>query len=282
MLAFLILLTAVFSSSANAYFEFDLEKKSIQTLTRHSDEITTTASHILALSDNDEFHCSFFASKKIPAGELDHFVFADYIPVTEIVTQLNARMVATEFSVEDLLYANLRIVGFLNEYEVLRKNAGSVLKGLEVPLLQWKDIYKTPVNGRGRSISGRLEQVVDQANLVAQADLPVFRTSGANGTRPQEKFRSAGFKRRHFSKFSSMNEYHRKPFHQPRNSIRADGNENKEYKDKQTIEFGIDRSDEKPWPIQVLIFIFSNKFIAISFFAMIYIAFWTISVLRKK
>ena len=82
------ILNLVFCMPVQAYFEFEIEKTSVQQLLRRSDDMPGTASHMLVLSDNDEFHCNFFASKHIPSDELQHFIFADYIPLTEVVTRL--------------------------------------------------------------------------------------------------------------------------------------------------------------------------------------------------
>jgi len=136
ILALQVVLIFAFCMPVRAYFEFESQKTSIQQLLRRSDDMPGTTSHLLVLSDNDEFHCNFFASKNIPPDELQHLVFADYIPLTEVVTRFKDRVVATDFSVEDMLYANLRLVRLLKEYEGLRKSAGSALKGLEVPFLQ--------------------------------------------------------------------------------------------------------------------------------------------------
>ena len=282
-----VLLAMGWHSPAVAYFEFESDKRSVHTVIKRSDTFTGTTSHVLVLSDNDEFHGNFFFdSQEIQAADWRHFIFADYLPLTDVATQLKNRMNTDDFKIEGLLYANLKLAGLLNEYEEMRKRAESTLKGLDVPYLQWKEAYRKPLETGNTDISGQMQWLVDQSNLAVRPNLPVLRFNNPAASSTRENFKNPNLRIRRFINLPPLNQHGHQSFRNHASSTlqndRTGENENTVREEKRKVQFGSDQEGQKPWPIQLLTFIFSNKIIAILFFVMLNIIFWLLSALRNK
>lgn len=274
-------------TTVQAYFEFELDRPPIQMLVSRSEAIPATASHVLALSDNSEFHHSFYLSSNVTPTASTHFSAADYLPLTEIATSINQHSISVDFGVEDILYANLRLVELINEYKTLQENAKTALEGLNIPYLQRKEMLavKPPDLGIG-NISKMMERVVDQSNMTASTSLPIIQRHGASAGNLKANFSNPSFNKRIAqplpvyhpspSKSQSTNRYHRRTSgYKPGSEVKSQNRDRREYS-------SVDSFTEYPWVIEVIIYLYNNKFLTALLFAFIYFTFWMISNLRKK
>jgi hypothetical protein len=166
---------ATITASGWAYFCVALENKPIKAIIPRTDVMPTLSSHLLVLSDNDEFHSHFNSSVDASLQELRRYVFAGYLPITEIVTRQSDRYMSSDFSIENLLYANLKIERLMNEYERLKDRSASVLEGLDVPYIYESREFESMLGQKDVGITHQIDRVSDQSNLIAGPAQFVFR-----------------------------------------------------------------------------------------------------------
>lgn len=159
------------SSSCLAYFNSEPVKRSIKTITSHTSTLPSSASYYFVWSDNYEFHNNFSSSIIVDRPQaLRKFIFAFYVPILETLTQQQEQYVPSEFSFENLLYANLKFAQLADEYNSNKERSKSVLEGLDVPYIQWTPSFES---GHDTSINN-MDRIYNHQRIV-------------NGPKPADK-----------------------------------------------------------------------------------------------
>jgi hypothetical protein len=148
------------SSSCLAYFDAEPVKQSIKTITSPLSTLPPSASYYFVWSDNYELH-NHFASSIIDDSPqaLRKFIFAFYVPIIETLTQQQEHYVPSEFSFENLLYANLKYAQLTNEYNGYKERSVSVLEGLDVPYTKWTPSLESGLVNKDYTSTNKIDRV---------------------------------------------------------------------------------------------------------------------------
>lgn len=152
-----VFLALTISSSCLAYFNAEPVTRSIKTITSHTSTLPSWASYYFVWSDNYELHNHFSSSIVVDSPEaLNNFIFAFYVPILEILTQQQEQYVPSEFSFENLLYANLKLAQLADEYNSNQERSRSALEGLDVPYIKWAPTFESGVGNKDYTSTNKL------------------------------------------------------------------------------------------------------------------------------
>jgi hypothetical protein len=174
-IAFMLL----FHTFSFAFFSTESTEQPLKKVITNTDARQLTFSHYLIWTDNDKSHLQINSANSDLANASDHYISAFYMPIIEIVTQQRETYVPTEFSVENLLYANLKLKSLLNEYNLLKERSESILKGLDVPYISQSSGFKPNSKKEEFPISYKINEVADHINILAG---PILKGHGATDT----------------------------------------------------------------------------------------------------
>lgn len=166
LLICLIILTA-FSSACPAYFSAKIVKKSTNTVIAHNNSTHASFSHRLVWFDNDKIHMHFSPNS-------DNYLYAFSMPIIELVAQQREMLIPSEFSIDNLLYANIELERLINEYNGLKDKSRSVLEGLDVPFIRQKSGFgfsPTEKDSADATISSNISTLDNRIRILAG---PVF------------------------------------------------------------------------------------------------------------
>jgi hypothetical protein len=281
-----ILLQAVFVlliySFCSAYFNVEPAKRSIKTITSHTGALSSSASHCFVWSDNDELYGP--VSSEIVDGPqvMQRYLFAFYIPVLEIVTQQTGGDAPSEFSLDNLLYANLKIERLINEYSRLIETSGPLLEGLDVPYISWSPEFESNFEKRSYAFLSKMEHFnKDKLGIAAVPDFigpkPVNRTNHINSNRA---IKSSG-KVPNFKKQPPINSSSNSPISKPSFS-KKQGRRNS---NTAPVPSAQGKDFQLPWLFRLLFsapkYVIENKIEVIIYICMLYGFYHVIFRIRK-
>jgi hypothetical protein len=170
-------LLTVFCSPGNGYFSASTQNKFTKTIISRTDALPSSFSYYLVLHDNEKQgyqsnHMNFQLAIS-PHYSLTEF----YMPIIELMTYQKWNYLPSEFSIEDLLYANLKLNRLINEYNSLKERSSMILEGLDVPYLDRPSGFKSPISGNDGALSLKIDNVSNHIKLLtgpAVSTIPQF------------------------------------------------------------------------------------------------------------
>lgn len=158
---------AVTDLSAEAYFSVISEQSAAKAIILHLEKDSQkNETHVMVMSETQEFGNRvkiYLAGRSMTPRR---FIFSSYLPITEILTR-QSHYIPSEFSVDNLLYANLKLERLFIEYEGLRERGQSILKGLDVPYLYGSKNFKNLIEKKNGGVNQSLNRVAKQTTSLA-------------------------------------------------------------------------------------------------------------------
>lgn len=195
----LILITPVallvsLNATCLAYFNSMTDIHYKQTITLRSELLPPSSSNYLVWIDNSDrihhFSSDSYSSQKYASN----YLYAFYMPLIEIMIQPKITHAPLEFSIENLLYANLKIERLLDEYNNLKNRSESILEGLDVPYITQQNKFDPGFKGLDLTIPNQLDNVNKRLEILA-GPIP-------SGYNTKERIYQPGFRTNHQSKAS--------------------------------------------------------------------------------
>lgn len=163
----LVALVVVSNDNCHAYFHIAAEKHPAKVIPSHAGEKLLSHSHLILVPDNLAFHCHFNSNiADWPQVTKKHF-FAMDIPIPDIVTQQRENYIPSEFNIENLVYANLKIARLIYEYNSLKKRSESILGNHNIPTGSWNSDYRLNHENNINGILQKMNQVNDQLMTIS-------------------------------------------------------------------------------------------------------------------
>jgi hypothetical protein len=117
-------------------------------------------------SDNDEFHHHFSASLVADSPQaVQKFIFPFYVPILETLTHQQEQYIPSEFSLENLLYANLNYTQLTNAYDSDKERSKVVLEGLDVPYLKWAPSFESRFGRHDDTSTNTMNRIYNSQHL---------------------------------------------------------------------------------------------------------------------
>lgn len=163
-------LLIVFYSSCAGYFINSTKEKSVKTVTPTTDALPSTFSYYLVWSDGEQFYNQQHSQFELvipPPKSLS----GCYIPITELMTLQRWSYLPSDFSIEDLLYANLKLNRLFQEYNSLKERSAKILAGLEVPYMDRPFEIRPLISANEGTLSLQIDTV---SNQIRQLTGPVL------------------------------------------------------------------------------------------------------------
>jgi hypothetical protein len=173
-----VIIVLLVSSSCLAYFEDGNEMKPFIAAIAFTNEAQSLFSHYFVLNDNDEYQSSFKSKSSVPQHSPGHFIYAFNMPILEVVTQQKTDYVPYEFTIENILYANLKLVKLIDEYNSLKERSKSILTGLDVPYVNQHSGLLISQKQRELSLSSKITSLKSQIQTIAGPTFSVQKTVG--------------------------------------------------------------------------------------------------------
>jgi hypothetical protein len=136
-------------------------------LLRPKTGVPTMESSVLVMPNNKEFNNRSGTGVGDRSMDPGRHVFVSYLPVVEIVTQQSHRYMPSEFSIDNLLYANLKLDRLVNEYEGLRERSQSILNGLNVPFVNGSQNFNNLIEKKNDGLNRSINRVANQKTSIA-------------------------------------------------------------------------------------------------------------------
>ncbi len=271
---FQFVLIQTFSDVALAYLTVSTEKRLIKSIVPHSKDIPVSASHLLEICGDDTKDPSIYSGNVNYPNNKTLFC---YLPIPEVVTRQMDRYVASEFSIENLLYANLKIERLMREYDDLEKRSHEILEGLDVPFIHGVE-YEQLLQQKASFVTLEIDRVTEQSNFIAGPELVYATQNNSTGSRkPIAAKKTFGSTHRfRFEKpgvsLSTGSSVTRGSSHKSNDANHSqpefDASESK------NIQYGVDSKDQLPRLIRVLRslfrYLFENKIEAVLYIILIY------------
>jgi len=250
----------------------------ISVVASRSDQEQSFTSHVLLLSDNQETQCNFTSVGQILINDLENLFFLDKLPVPEIINLSIHQSIAHEFSFDNLLYADLKLVRLIDEYEGLKKRSEAVLEGLDVPFLQRKNEFEMPLYRKEPNIAETADRLFSNSHLADSSEMP--RLHRRNRTNPYlaSKSRPAIGGRNFVNRPTVLNSGPvytlPKKAELPNSNIGTEhGQETHVGAESQLIQYGAHGNTNWPWivriPLRLFNYFIQHKIEAIIYFLMI-------------
>lgn len=240
------------------------------------------------MSGNQEFISRLSTSACDRSMDPDRHVYVSYLQVVDIVTQKSRRYMPHEFSIDNLLYANLKLERLVNEYEGLRERSKSVLTGLNVPYLygsrNFNNLMKKKNDALNQSINRVANQTASLTGLLANPNRLKKKNFSAFAKENQtENKRRLTFERRAISYSSggasSLNEYSEE---QTLKNIEPASDSAEAI---QKFRYGVQQEEHLPWLARttraLFIYFRENKVETIVFILLLFIVHQLIFASRK-
>jgi hypothetical protein len=172
-----------------AYFCVEADKQSIPTVKAQDGSLPSPFSYHLVWIDNDESHNQFSSNTFSLEQSSNSYLYAFYMPILEIITQQRSVYTVSDFSIDNLLYANLKLERLINEYIGLKEKSKSILENLEVPFIARSSGFGSKLIKNGSTISNQIENIDQHIKLLAGPSVSGSRTSNFNKSynRQQDK-----------------------------------------------------------------------------------------------
>lgn len=168
-----VLIILFCSSCAGFFINSTQERSAVKKITPKTDTLPTTFSYYLVWFDNEIFYSLPKDSKIELVIQPQNSVTAFYMPILEFVTHQKWSYLPSDFSIEDLLYANLKLNRLVQEYNSLKGRSAEILKGLEVPYMDHPSGFEPLMSENNGTLSLQLDAV---SNQIRQLTGPVIST----------------------------------------------------------------------------------------------------------
>lgn len=272
-------LVLIVNAPANAYFSSFVEKKPISVVVPRSILQSGKASHVLLLSSNDEIQHRFSSSEHPLQSELPYFSYIDQLPVPEFLVRSGYLFLDHAFSIDNLLYANLKLARLLDEYEALRSRSEAVLEGLDVPFIQQHPDYEMTTQGKELNITEAVDRLLSHSHVVENSNYALQQIHGREGFDTASSTRRAIGQWNHTRRQFGINRGHANAIrnHSQAGEVfsgAANGEDTEDEAGKRRMHYGADGASEFPWlvriPMAVLNYIYRNKIESAIYFLMLY------------
>ena len=272
-------LILVCAAPTNAYFSKFSDKKPIQAVVPHSLFQSGKTSHVLLLSSNDEVQHQFTTSDRLPPDDLVRFSYMDRLPLPETVFRPSNPATDTSLTVDNLLYANLKLSRLMDDYLQLQNRAEAVLEGLDVPFVLQHPTHVAAILPREPNITEAIDGLRSYSHTVeGLSDAWLQRTDrhrSANNPQTRRAIGQGNFSRQPLR----IGRRYAATSRTPSQSGEASGDdrnvgEAEEENQPARMRYGTSDAVEIPWlvrfPMIVLNYIYHNKIESLIYFLMIY------------
>jgi hypothetical protein len=274
------------NNPSQAYFSTFDEKKTISSITPQRTSRGDIVCHVLLVSGNEEIQNRFTSSGCLPSSAFQDFSYVDRLPIPESIVRLNRGFLNHPFSVENLLYANLKLANLLNEYKSLRKQSMAVLDGLDVPFIMQNPKYEGAIQGRKVNIADRAEFLRSYSHVVENSSSALLHRHGTENLSKNRNNRPIGDGTYSHRRYNSREKNYNNQSHSTSRRVQSDDSNGEKVAAKSdSIQYGSGETTEIPWlvrmPMSILSYIYGNKIESLIYFLMLYAAIQIIFSSRK-
>lgn len=207
---FLLLLIATLQplgSSCTAYFSADTDLPSIKTITPRIGALPPSFSNYLVWTDNNAMIKHFPLKKDNSQQTIGQHLGLFYMPLIEIMIQQKMMHAPSEYSLENILYANLKMRRLLDEYDNLKNRSKMILEGLDIPYINRQSNFENSNITPDFSISYQLERLHSQIEILAGQSYRIYEAI--------DRFQSPGFQTNQQSKTAQQRFASKQALNQP-------------------------------------------------------------------
>ncbi|WP_419663507.1 uncharacterized protein Dvar_38010 [Desulfosarcina variabilis str. Montpellier] len=274
----IVLIIALGQSFAQGYFVITIEGKSQSNVFLNKTDSLKNSAHKLLLLDEGKDQSGYTLPNQLAHEHPELLFYFDRIAIPEVVIRSSAQIETQNFSIDNMLYANLRIARLIDEYEGLKKRSQAVLEGLDVPYLNQYIDWDKVIGDKSKNINDNLNRLLSQTNISSGAGISARGGTNLKRDSPSLQFRQFVNKKPSFNQPFPVTNYQankatNKTIPRDIDSEKDQPNDNDQVEGPRRIRYGANKSEKLPWPFPLLFSIFEyllrNKMEALIYFLML-------------
>ena len=160
-------LLVLFCSSSPAFFTTSTHAKSIKTVIPNAGVFPSAFSSYLIWPETQQQYAQINNGNPIMTSPPHYSLTPYYMPIVELLTHQRWNYMPSDFTIEDLLYANLKLNRLIKDYNELKERSSKILEGLNVPYMDRPNGLEPRVEGRDNALSLEIDNVRNSIRLLA-------------------------------------------------------------------------------------------------------------------
>lgn len=160
-------LLMLFCSSSPAFFTTSTHGKSIKTVIPNAGVLPRAFSSYLIWPETQQQYAQIDNGNSLLTSPPHYSLTPYYMPIVELMTHQRWNYMPSDFTIEDLLYANLKLNRLIKDYNELKERSSKILEGLNVPYMDQPSGLEPRVEGHDNTLSLEIDNVRNSIRLLA-------------------------------------------------------------------------------------------------------------------
>jgi hypothetical protein len=173
----------LFCSSSPGFFTTSIQGKSTKTIIPNTGTLPPTFSTYLIWPETQKQSTQINQGNFISALPQDYCLSPFYMPIVELMTHQQWSYLPSDFTIEDLLYANLKLDRLIKEYNSLKERSFQILQGLDVPYMDRPAGLGPRAEVSDNTLSLEIDSISNHIRLLAGPAISVQNIGGYNAQR---------------------------------------------------------------------------------------------------